>query len=199
MKPKKKRFSLLRQNQIKFCSKRCWKEQPFTGKHLCQSLFFNEVTVLRPATLSKKRLWHRCFPVNFAKFLRATFLQNTSGRLLLFHLAKFVELQINSSSFERMSIFCVSRQLKSYHVLGVSQCAWVLISGYLSWIMCSRIALRLAAFSQKCLSLRTCPSIYVMVRSVLISHRHQLKLCDYYAPIRSFIWPFFMTARHFEN
>ena len=25
----------------------------------------------RPATLLKKRLWHRCFPVNFAKFLRA--------------------------------------------------------------------------------------------------------------------------------
>ena len=25
-------------------------------------------TGLRPATLLKKRLWHRCFPVNFAKF-----------------------------------------------------------------------------------------------------------------------------------
>ena len=25
---------------------------------------------LRPATLSKKRLWHRCFPVNFTKCLR---------------------------------------------------------------------------------------------------------------------------------
>ena len=37
----------------------------------------------RPATLLKKRLWHRCFPVNFAKFLRTPFLQNTSGRLLL--------------------------------------------------------------------------------------------------------------------
>ena len=40
-------------------------------------------TSLRPATLLKKRLWHRCFPVNFAKFLRALFLQNTSRRLLL--------------------------------------------------------------------------------------------------------------------
>ena len=35
-------------------------------------------------TLVKKRLWHRCFPVNFVKFLRTPFLQNTSGRLLLF-------------------------------------------------------------------------------------------------------------------
>ena len=41
---------------------------------------------LRPAGLLKRRLWHRCFPVNFAKFLRTPFLQNTSGRLLLFHL-----------------------------------------------------------------------------------------------------------------
>ena len=32
-----------------------------------------------PATLLKKRLWHRCFPVNFAKFLRTSFLQNTFG------------------------------------------------------------------------------------------------------------------------
>ena len=26
-----------------------------------------------PATSLKKRLWHRCFPVNFEKFLRTTF------------------------------------------------------------------------------------------------------------------------------
>ena len=43
--------------------------------------------VLRPATLLKKRLWERCFPVNFAKFLRTPFLQNTSGRLLLCFMA----------------------------------------------------------------------------------------------------------------
>ena len=43
----------------------------FTGKHLCQKRD------------SEKRLWHRCFPVNFAKFLRTPFLQSTSGRLIL--------------------------------------------------------------------------------------------------------------------
>ena len=57
--------------------------QNLTGKHLCQSLLFNKVTSLRPATLLKKRLWHRCFPVNFTKFLKTPFLQNTFGRLLL--------------------------------------------------------------------------------------------------------------------
>ena len=55
----------------------------FTGKRLCQSLLFNKVTGLRAATLLKKRLWHRCFPVNIAKSLRTPFSQNTSGRLLL--------------------------------------------------------------------------------------------------------------------
>ena len=55
----------------------------FTGKHLRQSLIFNKVEGLRPATLLKKRLSHRCFPVNFAKFLRTPFLNNTPGRLLL--------------------------------------------------------------------------------------------------------------------
>ena len=55
----------------------------FTGKHLCRSLFLNNVACLGPATLLKKRLWYRCFPVNFAKFLRRPFLQNTPGRLLL--------------------------------------------------------------------------------------------------------------------
>ena len=29
---------------------------------------------VRPATLLKKRLWHRCFPVHFAKFLKTPFL-----------------------------------------------------------------------------------------------------------------------------
>ena len=55
----------------------------FTGKHLCQTLFFNKVSALRSATLLKYGLWHRCFSVNFVKCLRPPFLQNTLGRLLL--------------------------------------------------------------------------------------------------------------------
>ena len=37
-----------------------------------------------PATLLKKRLWHRCLPVNFAKFLRTPFLTEHLRWLLLF-------------------------------------------------------------------------------------------------------------------
>ena len=52
----------------------------FKGKLLYQSLFSNKVAA---ATLLKKKLWHRCFPVNFPTFLTTPFLQNISGRLLL--------------------------------------------------------------------------------------------------------------------
>ena len=44
----------------------------FTGKHLCQSLFFNKVAGNRPVP--------ECFPMNFSKFLKAPFfLLNFSG------------------------------------------------------------------------------------------------------------------------
>ena len=49
-----------------------------TGKHLCQSLFFD-----KGAGVTFKRLQHRCFSARFVKFLRTPFLQKTSGRLLL--------------------------------------------------------------------------------------------------------------------
>ena len=46
------------------------------------SLFHKaKIISLQPATLFKKRLQHRCFAVNFTKFLMLSFLQNNSGRL----------------------------------------------------------------------------------------------------------------------
>ena len=59
----------------RFCSYRSSHQRCFVKKGVAGP---------RPATLSKKRLQHRCFPVTFAKFLRTSFLQNTSGPLLLF-------------------------------------------------------------------------------------------------------------------
>ena len=51
----------------------------FTGKHVCQNLFFKKVAGLSPAGLLQKRPWHRSFPVNLTKFLRTPFLQKSSG------------------------------------------------------------------------------------------------------------------------
>ena len=55
----------------------------FKGKHPCQRLFFNKVAGFRPATLLKKSLWHGCFPLNFAKFLRTPFVTEHLRWLLL--------------------------------------------------------------------------------------------------------------------
>ena len=57
-----------------FCKKGVLRNfEKLTGKHLFQRLFFNKVVGLSPATLLKKSLWRRCFPANFAKFLRTPF------------------------------------------------------------------------------------------------------------------------------
>ena len=56
--------------------------------------FLKKVKGVRPGTLLKNKLWHRCFPVNFAKFLRAAVLQNTYGRLLLNNLVSVEKVTV---------------------------------------------------------------------------------------------------------
>ena len=46
----------------------------FIEKHPRRSLLFNKVGGLMPEILSKKKLRHSCFAVNFAKFLETSFL-----------------------------------------------------------------------------------------------------------------------------
>ena len=73
----------------------------FTEKPLCQSLFFNKVAGLR----------HRGFPVNFVKFLRTPFLQNTSGRLLLKLFLMWMFWKIPKQFLE---VFCQKGVLKNF-------------------------------------------------------------------------------------
>ena len=95
---------VMKQLIAKAVAQRCSvKKVKFTEKHLCQSLFCNKVAGLchiensplicssnlhwsiwlRPSALLKKRLWHRCFLVNFAKLLRTPFLTEQLRWLLL--------------------------------------------------------------------------------------------------------------------
>ena len=61
----------------------------FTAKHLHRILFFDKVADLISTVRVRVRvrLYHKCFPENFAKALRTPFLQSpplaASGRLLL--------------------------------------------------------------------------------------------------------------------
>ena len=52
-------------------------------ENTCARVSFLKVAGLRPATLLKKRPWHRCFPVNFVKFLRTPFFTEHLWWLLL--------------------------------------------------------------------------------------------------------------------
>ena len=89
------------------------KVEKFTGKYLCQSLFFNNAVRpgLRPATLLKKKLRHRCFPVKSAKFLRTPFLYNTSSRLLLILYC-----------IENFTLYVNSVIWKFFNLKGLNQC-----------------------------------------------------------------------------
>ena len=65
----------------------------FTGKHLCQSRFLNEV-------------WHRCFPVNFAKLLGTPFLTEHLRWLHLSFIASgFYVKNLNKPHNQKLMIF----------------------------------------------------------------------------------------------
>ena len=78
-----------------------------------------------PATLLKKRFWHRCFPVNFAKFLITLFSQNTSGgyfcinhashhnHIYILFLFLFLFFLILEASIKRTQVFIWNRNYLS--------------------------------------------------------------------------------------
>ena len=60
-----------------------WKRCDDKFQNICAGISFSIKLLCRSATSLKTSLWRRCFLVNFAKFVRTTFLQNTTRRLLL--------------------------------------------------------------------------------------------------------------------
>ena len=72
-------------------------------RHQCIVVFIYaqySFAAVRNQTLSeklKKRLWHRCFTENFAKFLRTPFLQNTSEWQLLYYIIQEMKFLIKDS------------------------------------------------------------------------------------------------------
>ena len=55
----------------------------YSQKNTCARVSFIFSSGLRPASLFKKRLWHRYFPVSFVKFLRTLFITEHHQWLLL--------------------------------------------------------------------------------------------------------------------
>ena len=82
---------------------------------------FCKKRVLRPATLLKKSLWHRCFPVNFAKFIRTPFFTEHLRWLILY-------FTIDASgyiTFKKHSpeVFCKKGVLKNLAKITGNTCA----------------------------------------------------------------------------
>ena len=82
--------------------------------------FLIKLQGLKPATLLKKRLWHRCFPVNFAKFLRTPFLIEHLWWLLL------VVLKPENLQIHYKQIFHRTSSKELFRCLGISYNFWEL-------------------------------------------------------------------------
>ena len=83
--PQGQEVAIRKQPPEVFYKKRCSEKfRKIYRKTLVPECLFNKVVGLRPATLLRKSLRHRCFPVNFTKFLRTTFSEHlwatASGR-----------------------------------------------------------------------------------------------------------------------
>ena len=90
----------------------------FTGKNLCHGLFVNKVVGLA-CNFIKKETLAQVFSREFCKISQNTFLQNTSGRLLLNliknHISSYQEKIIQS----RFSAFCMISASKNYLIKGL--------------------------------------------------------------------------------
>ena len=115
-------FTTARKFQTKMMLMIIW---DFRWKYIWNNLFFfsdyfSEAVVqrcsvkkVRPANLLKKRLWYRCFPVNFVKFLRTLFfIQHLWWLLLIFVVNSWVKIQsisglnrISSKGFVTLSVY----------------------------------------------------------------------------------------------
>ena len=100
----------------------------FTGKQLCQSLFFNKVAGLGPAFCLKKRIWHRCFPVNFVKFFRTPFLQTPFGDCFFIKLF-FLNARIEKQSQLQISNKLLNKELSNKMICGITRCVIVIVYG----------------------------------------------------------------------
>ena len=89
---------------------------------------------LKPATLLKKRLWHRCFPVNFAKFLGTSFLQNPSGGCLRLKACNFIKKETLTQVFSRELCEISKNNFGRLLLVMMVLCNKQLLSNIWSWI-----------------------------------------------------------------
>ena len=115
----------------------------FTGKHLCQSRFFNKVACPSPIISLQNRLWQSCFPVYLVKFLRTFFKQSTSGKFWNLRESRFLILKCNKSAAEALIYLVSFSWLSLPHAFFCSGLNWN------CWRMVERMTLLLHVFSSE--------------------------------------------------
>ena len=153
----------------------------FTGKHLCQSLFFNKVAGLRSATLLKKRLWYRCFPVNFVKYLRPHFFYRTSS-VAASVIAPAQRRQQHSMSLQKSRLILKDNRADSR--IKLKQSKFIAVRGEL------KIKYK-SLFSKDFIS--ACSYFYLVLKLVL------LILVEFYQPFRRDYFWWYLEGPSIQN
>ena len=155
-----------------FCEKVFLEFSQNSQENTCARVFFNKVTGLRAATLLKKRLLHRCFPVNFAKFLRAPFLIKHHCRLLLYLLRKILccpFLNVIHSFLTSNSFFRLCPVVFHYYLLFLKIWGLQLLL-LLHWTACvDKTDLRNNLFCQCCFPYNKYTQTYKKKKKYIIS------------------------------
>ena len=103
-----------------FYEKRCsYKLHKIHRKTRVPESLFNKIAGLRAATLSKKKVWHRGFPVNFAKYLWTRYFKTPLGDCFWF-VACFFNFPLSKIFATRKAASCeknwlVENRLKGSH------------------------------------------------------------------------------------
>ena len=104
---------------VKAVSQKCsvkklfWEITQHTQENTCAKV--SSLIKLQATGLLKNRFWHRCFPVNFPKFLRTPFLTEHVRQLLLRHkgTAYIIEAYPGRCQTSMIELFSESRRLKA--------------------------------------------------------------------------------------
>ena len=85
----------------------------------------------------KKRLWHKCFPLNLAKFVRTPFLQNNSGRLLLALAFQKQTPEVFYEKFHKIHrktpLVCEIFKYTFFYRTALDDCFWLFRATLLKW------------------------------------------------------------------
>ena len=101
------------------------------GKHLCQGVFLKEIA----KKLLKKILWHRCFPINFAKFLRTPFITEHLSSLLLDYFFDMNSLKNSFILYDLMFFLNAANHIRVFSLILESD----IDPGYINWTQLLKI------------------------------------------------------------